>query len=360
MWGRVDNWQQGLVFIAVLLVAICIALALHYLLVRILSGLARRSGSKMPDLLIRHLRQPTRWVMILLAASLSGELLALPPALSEFTKHLFAIVLLGLIAWLLIEAVHALSDIILLRFPAGDKDDLRARRVYTQINVLRRIVIAIIVTIGLAVILMTFPRVRQLGTAILASAGIAGIVIGLAAQKTIGNLLAGLQIAFTQPIRIGDVVIVEGEWGQIEEITLTYVVVKIWDLRRLVVPITYFIEHPFQNWTRASADLLGTVLLYADYTAPVDALRAELQRILSETDLWDHKVGLLQVTNASERTLELRVLVSAPDAGTAWDLRCHVREKLVEFLQKNYPQALPKFRAELGKSEGPSSADARV
>jgi small-conductance mechanosensitive channel len=360
MWGRVDNWQQGLAFIVVLLVAICIALALHYLLVRILSGLARRGRSKMPDLLIRHLRRPTQWVMVLLAASLSGELLALPPVLSEFTRHLLAIVLIGLIAWLLTEAVHVLSDIILLRFPGGDKDDLRARRVYTQINVLRRVVIAIIVTIALAAILMTFPRVRQLGTAILASAGIAGIVIGLAAQKTLGNLIAGLQIAFTQPIRIGDAVIVEGEWGQIEEITLTYVVVKIWDLRRLVVPITYFIEHPFQNWTRASADLLGTVLLYADYTAPVDALRTELQRILSETDLWDRKVGLLQVTNASERTLELRVLVSARDAGTAWDLRCHVREKLVEFLQKNYPQALPKLRAELGKPEDLSSADARV
>ena len=360
MWGRVDNWQQGFVFAGVLLAAVCIALALHYLLVRILSGFSRRSGSKIPGLLIRHLRRPTRWVMILLAASLSGELLVLPPVLSELARHLFAIVVIGLIVWLLTKAVHVLSDIVLLRFPGSDKDDLRTRSVHTQINVLRRIGIAIIVTVGLAAILMTFPRVRQLGTAILASAGIAGIVIGLAAQKTLGNLIAGLQIAFTQPIRIGDTVIVEGEWGQIEEVTLTYVVVKIWDLRRLVMPITYFIEHPFQNWTRTSTDLLGTVLLYADYTAPLDALRTELQRILRETNLWDRKVGLLQVTNASERTLELRVLVSAPDAGTAWDLRCYVREKLVEFLQKNYPQALPKVRAELGNPENPRPTNAPV
>jgi len=195
--------------------------------------------------------------------------------------------------------------------------------------------------------LMTFPKVRQLGTTILASAGIIGIVVGMAAQRTIGTFIAGLQIAITQPIRVDDVVIVENEWGRIEEITLTYVVVKIWDLRRLIVPITYFIEKPFQNWTRVTADILGTVYIYVDYTVPVDSVREELQRVLKESEHWDGKVCVLQVTNTSEQTVELRALMSAADASTAWSLRCEVREKLIDFMKKKYPQALPKLRAEL-------------
>jgi small-conductance mechanosensitive channel len=186
--------------------------------------------------------------------------------------------------------------------------------------------------------------VRQLGTAMIASAGVAGIVIGFAAQKSLGTLLAGFQIAMTQPIRIDDVVIVEGEWGKIEEITLTYVVVKIWDLRRLVVPITYFIEKPFQNWTRTSADILGTVFLHVDYGVPVGAVREELTRILAASPNWDHKVNVLQVTDAKERTLELRALASSSDASKSWDLRCEMREKLVAFIQDQYPESLPRLR----------------
>jgi small-conductance mechanosensitive channel len=193
---------------------------------------------------------------------------------------------------------------------------------------------------------MTFDKIKQLGTAILASAGVIGIVVGFAAQRTIGTFIAGLQIAFTQPIRVDDVVIVEGEWGRIEEITLTYVVVKIWDLRRLIVPITYFIEKPFQNWTRVSADILGTVFIYVDHTVPTNSIRKELQRILEASENWDKKVCVLQVTNATERTVELRALMSAPDASIAWSLRCEVREKLLEYLQKKYPGSLPKLRVE--------------
>ena len=179
----------------------------------------------------------------------------------------------------------------------------------------------------------------------IASAGVAGIVVGFAAQKSLGTLLAGIQIALTQPVRIDDVVIVEGEWGRIEEITLTYVVVRIWDLRRLVVPITYFIEKPFQNWTRTSADILGSVFLHVDYGVPVDALRKELTRILEASPNWDRKVNVLQVTDAKERTLELRALASSSDASRSWDLRCEVREKLVAFVQANYPGSLPRLRA---------------
>jgi small-conductance mechanosensitive channel len=194
---------------------------------------------------------------------------------------------------------------------------------------------------------MSFEQIRQLGTAILASAGVLGIIIGFAAQRTISTLLAGLQIAITQPFRIDDVVIVEGEWGRIEEIALTYVVVRIWDLRRLVLPTSYFLEKPFENWTRESADILGTVYLYADYTVPVQEVKEELHRVLKSSEHWDGKVWNLQVTDMTEHTVQLRALMSAQDASAAWNLRCEVREKLLHFVQSRHPNALPKIRAEL-------------
>jgi small-conductance mechanosensitive channel len=192
--------------------------------------------------------------------------------------------------------------------------------------------------------LMVFESVRQFGASILASAGIAGIVVGLAAQRSIATLLAGFQIAMTQPIRVDDVVIVEGEWGRIEDITLTYVVVKVWDQRRLIVPMTHFLERPFQNWTRTSAEMLGTVLLYADYSVPVGELRDELTRILSHSRYWDGRVNVLQVTESKEYSVELRALVSAADASQAWELRCEVREQLVTFMQRRHPESLPRLR----------------
>jgi small-conductance mechanosensitive channel len=203
--------------------------------------------------------------------------------------------------------------------------------------------------------LMTFDRIRHVGVSILASAGMIGIILGFAAQRSIATLFAGLQIALTQPIRIDDAVIVEGEWGRVEEITLTYVVIKIWDLRRLVVPVTYFLEKPFQNWTRVSANLLGTVFLYVDYSVPVDEVRRELQAILKVSALWDGQVGGVQVTNSSERTLELRLLMSAADSSKIFDLRCEVREKVLAFLQQNHPGSLPRVRADLG-GLGPGAA----
>lgn len=351
MWGSIDHWREWALFVGVILAAAGAAFVVYSVLLILLRSLARRSNSRTPELLLKHVRQPILWVMILVAVTLAGEVFVFPSAVKTLAVHVFTILLIVLVVWLLMRAVDVLGDIILLRVRGGVREDLRARRVYTQVNMLRRVAVVIVVTIGFAAVLMTFDRVRQLGTAILASAGIAGIVLGLAAQKTLGNLIAGLQIAFTQPIRIDDSVVVEGEFGQIEEITLTYVVVKTWDLRRLVVPITYFVEHPFQNWTRASTDLLGAVLLYVDYAVPVDAVRGELRRILEGTDLWDRRTGVLQVTNASERTLELRVLVSAADAAKSWDLRCLVREKLVEFIRKNHPEALPRLRADITKSD---------
>jgi small-conductance mechanosensitive channel len=204
---------------------------------------------------------------------------------------------------------------------------------------------------------MTFDEVRRVGVSILASAGIVGIIVGFAAQRSLGNLIAGIQIAITQPMRLDDVVVVEGEWGRIEEITLTYVVVRIWDQRRLVVPITYFMERPFVNWTRTTAELLGTVYLYADYTIPVERVREELHRILEASDLWDRRAWGLVVTNTTEKSVEMRALMSTQDSSSAWSLRCHVREKLLEFLQKHFPHSLPMVRLKTEGEEGsnPSS-----
>jgi small-conductance mechanosensitive channel len=225
-------------------------------------------------------------------------------------------------------------------------DNLAARRVQTQIEVLHRIVVVIVVVVALSVMLMTFPTIKHIGMSLLASAGLAGLIVGMAMKSTLSSLIAGIQIAFTQPIRIEDVVVVEGEWGWIEEIGTTYVVVRIWDLRRLVLPLSYFIEHPFQNWTRSSSDLLGTVFLYVDYTVPVEEVRAELRRIVESTNLWKGEVCVLQVSDATEQAVQLRALVDAHDSNAAWGLRCFVREKLIQFLQEKYPSALPKVRAE--------------
>jgi len=213
---------------------------------------------------------------------------------------------------------------------------------------------SIFVLLGIAFALLTFPDVRNIGTSLLASAGIAGLVVGIAARPALANLLAGLQIALTQPIRIDDVVIVEGEWGRIEDIGRAFVTVAIWDQRRLVVPLQYFIEKPFQNWTRSSSEILGTVFLWVDYGMPLDALRAELKRLCEETPLWDKRVCLIQVTEVSERAMQVRALVSAADAGRAWDLRCLVREGLLDYIRREHPQFFPRVRAEGEAGEKPS------
>jgi small-conductance mechanosensitive channel len=208
-----------------------------------------------------------------------------------------------------------------------------------------------VIFLVISAILLSFREVRNLGATLLTSAGVAGIILGVAAQKTLANFIAGLQIAITQPIKIEDSVIVEGEWGWVEEITLTYVVVKVWDKRRVVLPIQYFIEKPFQNWTRTSAELLGPVVLYLDYSLPLEELREELDRILQQEKLWDKKVKVIQVIDSTEKCMVVRVLVSAKDAPTAWDLRCSVREKLISFVQHHYPEALPKNRLSLMESK---------
>ena len=323
------------------------ALLVHHLLFRMLDRLARGTKTILDDSLVRHLRRPARLIIPILAVSFLLPLLIAPPPMLIFLKQTFSLLLIISVAWLLIKLVYVLEDLILNQYSIDLKDNLEARRIHTQIQILKKVVIVVVGVLALAAALMTFEKIRQLGTTLLASAGIVGIIVGLAAQKSISTLFAGIQMAITQPIRIDDVVIVENEWGRIEEITLTYVVVRIWDLRRLIVPITYFLEKPFQNWTRISAEILGTVFLYVDYTVPVEAVRTELRRILENSPLWDGQICLLQVTNATERTTELRAIISATDASNAWELRCEVREKLIGFIRQNYPDGLPKVRAEL-------------
>jgi small-conductance mechanosensitive channel len=270
-----------------------------------------------------------------------------PAAYLEYILNQSHLLTIITVSWSLLELVRAFKSILLDKYDISKEDNLQSRKVYTQVNLLGRVLNFIIIIFAVGMFLLSFESIRKIGIGLFASAGLAGIIIGLAAQKVIGTLLAGIQLAITQPFRIDDAVIVEGEWGWIEEINLTYVVVRIWDKRRLIVPTTYFIDKPFQNWTRTSADIIGTIFIYADYTLPVSAMRAELTRLLEGSKLWDRKVNVLQVTDARESTVELRALVSAKNSPEAWDLRVHIREKLLEFIQKNYPDSLPKTRVKL-------------
>jgi len=246
--------------------------------------------------------------------------------------------------WLSLGIFQFFADVIRHRFDITEKDNLDHRKVITQIDYLEDVARVIVIILFFALIMLQFESVRRFGTSILASAGIAGIIIGIAAQGTITNLLAGFQIAFTQPIRIDDVVIVEGEWGRIEDITLTYVVVRIWDQRRLITPIRHFIEKPFQNWTRTSSELLGTVFLYLDYQVPIEVIRNKLRELLEAHTLWDQRVSVVQVTDSRPNAMEVRLLMSARNSPDAFDLRCDVREQMIEFIRQKYPEALPKQR----------------
>jgi small-conductance mechanosensitive channel len=260
-------------------------------------------------------------------------------------ERITALLLIGALTWLAMRAVGAVAEAIVALHPSNVSDNLEARRVQTQTRVLSRTLMFFVLLLGAGAALMMFPGVRQIGTSLLASAGVAGLAAGIAAKPVLGNLIAGLQIALTQPIRLDDVVIMEGEWGRIEEIGSSYIVVKLWDQRRLVVPLQWVIEHPFQNWTRKESALLGSVMLWVDYGVRLAPLREELASACAAAPEWDGRVALLQVVDTSERAMQLRALVSAPDASKAWDLRCRVREALIDHLQRTQPDGLPLLRA---------------
>lgn len=351
---HMESWAFS---IGVLVSAIVVGVVVHWLVARLVSRFARRGSESLEASLLRHGRGPSRVLFPLMFLYLSLPALELPPKVDASISGLVSALLIGSAAWLLIRMTDVLQDMVLEKYDITRKDNLQARKVYTQFRIIKKVIIVAVVVVAVSSVLMGFEKFRRLGTGLLASAGVAGLVVGLAAKSTLGNLLAGIQIAVSQPIRLDDVVIVEGEWGRIEEIALTYVVVRIWDLRRLVLPISYFIEKPFQNWTRVSADLLGTVYLYLDYTVPVEEVRQELKRILDASPLWDGKAWGLQVTDATDRAVVVRALMSAADSANAWNLRCEVREKLIAFVQGKYPHALPKMRAAFQKAPGAEAAE---
>lgn len=307
----------------------------------------QRQDSTLESLFIPVLANGLQLILPLIALLLARPLLPTAPRYTAVVKLVVSMLLIITVAWVLIRALNVMDRLVAIRYPIHVADNLQARSIRTQFSFLRKLGIFLVMLIAGASILMLFDGARQLGTSLLTSAGILGLVVGFAAQKILGNLLAGFQIALTQPIRIDDAVIVENEWGWIEELTLTYVVVRLWDWRRLVLPINYFIEKPFQNWTRSSAELIGSVFLYTDYAVPLEPLRAELTRLLAAHPLWDGKVNVLQVTDSRERVIELRALMSARNAPEAWDLRCAIREGLIVYLQREHPEALPRLRADI-------------
>lgn len=272
-------------------------------------------------------------------------------ALNKTVEILLAIAF----ANVLVGVIKVFEDYVYHHYDINKADNLKERKIRTQLQFIRRLAISLIIILTACVILLSFNNLRKLGTGLLTGVGVGGIIIGFAAQKSLGNLLAGFQIAFTQPLRIDDVLVVEGEWGRVEEITLTYVVVNIWDQRRLILPINYFVEKPFQNWTRNTADILGTVFLYLDYTIPLDPMREEFARLLESNPLWDKRVKVLQVTNATEKTIEVRALMSASSSGNAFDLRCDIREGLIKWVQQNYPDCFPLTRAMIEKEDRPTN-----
>jgi small-conductance mechanosensitive channel len=317
-------------------------------LIRVLEGeltpWAHQTTRKWDFVLLSVGIRALRLILPLVAALLILPTLDLPERVHGAVSEAVSVVLIAFIGMVFCELANTAEKAIQTEYKVDVADNLATRKLQTQVGILKKVFVALVVLVTLACMLTVFEPVRSLGRSILASAGVAGIVLGIAAQKSLGTLLAGIQIAFSQPIRLDDVVIVEGEWGRIEEITLTYVVVAIWDLRRMVLPITYFIEKPFQNWTRSNAALLGTVFFYLDYTTPIPELRAELDRILAQSTLWDQKVKGLQVTDAKDNVIEVRVLASADNSGKAFDLRCEIREKMITFIQQHCPSALPRTR----------------
>lgn len=348
--------RSWLVVAAIIFGAALAGWIVHMVVFFVLRRVARRSreGSAF-GVIVQQMRRPMRIAFILLALKFAI------PSLRAFLEtdgelsvvnHALSIGVLATVTWLGVAVIEAAERIIQHRFRMDVDDNLRQRKIQTQTRVLVRAVQIVIVILGVAAILMTFEGVRQFGASLLASAGLAGLIIGLAARPVVANLIAGVQIALTQPIRIDDVVIIEGEWGRIEEITSTYVVVKIWDERRLIVPLSKFIEEPFQNWTRTSAQLLGTVFLYVDYRVPLDDLRAELERFVKGRPEWDGRVCQIVVTDATEKSMQIRALVSSGGSGRLWDLRCAVREHLINSVSRNHPGALPTLRVEFDQPEG--------
>ena len=336
------------------LIAVFLALLVH----RVASLVLQRVTRHTPVLhaLLVNIKGPAQALLPLIALQAVWQ--AAPDNLRFIAgvRHLNGLLLIAMATWVLVRAVNGFADGLIAKHPYDAADNLQARRVLTQTRVLARSANSVLLVAGAAMMLMTFPGARQVGASLLASAGVIGIVAGLAAKPVFSNLIAGLQIALAQPIRIDDVLVVEGEWGRVEEITGTFVVLKIWDDRRLILPLSYFIEKPFQNWTRTGSQLLGSVFIYADYGMPLGPLREEVERLVKAAPQWDGRFFNLQVTDATERTMQLRVLCTASNSSLAFDLRCAVREGVIAYMQREYPQFLPRLRVEDGDAASTQKA----
>lgn len=341
--GLLPNWLVATLIIALGLLVASLA---HTAIVQ---TMRQTIGARHPRVraLLTNSKGPLRLGLMVLALSIAVRVAPISSETADVLGGILNVTFIALLGWIALTAVQIMSQVYLQQFRLDIEDNLLARKHVTQVRILKRAtdVLIVIMTIGAA--LMSFEAVRQYGVSLFASAGVAGLAIGLAARPLLSNLIAGIQIAVTQPIRLDDVVIVEGEYGTVEEITTTFVVIKLWDWRRMVLPLSYFIEKPFQNWTRETSALIGSVFLYVDYGVPVAKLRERLEAVVRESPLWDGRVVALQVSDTKERTVEIRALVSAGSAPAAWDLRCEVREKLIAFLQQEYPEGLPRTRQEV-------------
>ena len=336
--------HDGIIAVAILLGVIVVSLLIQKVLFAFFEHLLRDNDEGIWAALLRRAQAPAGFAIPLMAALIALPNLRFPGNVDGVLVKLAAVATVIAVAWAIVASIGLYSDLVKRRFKVDVEDNLRARQVETRIDILGRTAVTVVIIVAFALGAMVFPSVRALGTTLLASAGVAGIVLGIAARPLFENIIAGVQLALAQPIRMDDVVIVEGEFGHIEQIASTFVVVRIWDNRRMVLPLTYFIEKPFQNWTRTGAALLGTVFLYVDYTMPVDELRQQLPKALEGDKKWDGAVQGVQVTDANATVVEIRVLVSARNAAELFDLRCNVREKLIAWLQATYPGSLPTSR----------------
>jgi len=328
----------------ILALAVLIALTVHWIAVRLLRPLLRGRHPYWSALL-HATKGPTRLALLVLALAIALPSASLDPTISDIVTKILTVATIVLIGWIAMTAGHLAGDLYVARARAEGFDIMLARKHVTQVRVLRQVVDTVIVVLTVSIALMTFDPVRQYGVSLFASAGVAGLVAGLAARPMLSNLIAGLQIATTQPIRLDDEVVVESQWGRVQEINSTFVVLGLWDLRQLIVPLSYFIEKPFENWTRDSTTLIGSVLFHLGYTVPIERLRAKVTEIVKASPYWDGDIVKLQVQDAKETSLELRVIASARSSGEVAELRYLIREKVIEFLQREYPASLPPLAA---------------
>lgn len=345
-------------YAVIVIVSVAIAVLVHTALAWVFVRAAARTPGSTDDLIVARMRRPTRLLFMIIGLGVAKPMMDLGPKGDGWWTFGAGLLIPALVGWLIAAAISAADDIIQTGADVSVADNLRARRRRTRAGIMKRIAMFVVLVGTICLMLMSIPAVRTIGVTLAASAGIGALAIGAAAQPALKNLIAGIQMAFTEPIRLDDVVIVDGEWGKIEEIRLTYVVVAVWDQRRLVVPVSKFLEDSFQNWTRASSDLLGTAFLHVDRTADVQRIREKLTEIVAEDPLWDGRVCGLQVTESYPTYMELRCLVSAADAGRAFDLRCNVRERMHAFLAEQMPEALPRNRdyVELQSSRGEAAS----